>query len=111
MPMRSGQLIAGAMLLSACTGTAESRSDYFVSYADATAYRGHADEEALDRCAVLDGADRGGQQDSLPPSVTLVFQGSESERDRLDDCLRALPNVRILGPANEGDLTPPRLVG
>lgn len=97
------------LLLAGCTADAE--VNYFISYADAAAYEGAAEDAALDRCAALEGADRAGRADSLPPSVTVTFSGSRQEREALEDCLRSLTNVRIIGPAEEGDPSPPRLVG
>ena len=107
-----GVLLLGPTLLVACgVGTAESPSYYFVSYADATKYEGEKEEKALNRCGSLDGADRQGQDDSFPPSgITITFVGSDDDQARLEECLRALPNVRVIGPAKEGDPKPPQLV-
>lgn len=96
------------VMLAGCTTSPE--VSYFVSYVDAAAYEGDAEDAALDRCAALDGADRAGQADSLPPSVTLTFSGSREEREAFEDCLRSLTNVRIIGPAEDGDPSPPLLV-
>jgi hypothetical protein len=110
MLVRARLLLAGVTLLSACTSTGESVDYYFVSYADATAYQREADDAALDRCAALRGAGRQGQDDSYPPSgITVTFAGSADDRARLEQCLRSLPNVRVLGPAKEGDSSPPQL--
>lgn len=112
MPIAPRLLLAGMALLTACSGTGADAEYYFVSYADATAYRAEADDAALDRCAALDGANRRGQDDSYPPSgITVTFDGSDDDRSRLEDCLRSLPNVRVIGPAKEGDPSPPQLVG
>lgn len=98
-------------LLSSCSSTDEDPLYYFVSYVDATQYEGGRDEKALDRCGSLDGADRRGQDDSFPPSgITITFDGSGDERTRLEQCLRSLSNVRVLGPAEEGDTKPPLFV-
>jgi hypothetical protein len=112
MLMRTRLLVASVVLLSACTSTGKGVTYYFVSYADASAYRGEADEAGLDRCAALDGANRQGQDDSHPPSgITVTFEGSDDDRSRLEKCLRSLPNVRVIDSAKEGDPSPPRLVG
>ena len=108
---RAGLLLLIVALLGACASSSEGPLYYFVSYADAAAYEGKAEEAALDRCASLDGAERGGQNDSFPPSgITVTFDGSKDERARLEECLRSLTNVRVVGPAEEGDPSPPQLV-
>ena len=100
-----------AVLLAGCAG-AEPQVSYFVSYADAAAYDERVDGRRLDMCAALPGVERGGQDGSDPPSgITLRVSGAGRDRTRLEDCLRALPDVRVIGPAVEGEPSPPRLVG
>lgn len=97
--------------MTGCSGPGGSLDYYFVSYANASAYQGEVDEAALDRCAALDGATRQGQDDSYPPSgITVTYNGSDGDRTRLEECLRSLSNVRVIGPAKAGDPSPPQLV-
>ena len=100
------------MILAACGQAGGSAADeryYFVSYVDADAYA--KDEDVLTRCSGLPGTRSGGSDDSYPPGDSLIFTGSSDEQQRLEDCLKALPNVRVIGPAKKGDPRPPRLVG
>jgi HSP20 family molecular chaperone IbpA len=60
------------------------------------------DEEASDSdvrtCAELPGATPSGVDTSLPPGLSIRFEGTEAEQKELEECLRALPDTRSTGP-------------
>ena len=61
-------------------------------------YDQDASQPAFETCADLPGASFAGSADSLPPGLSVRFEGSKSQQDELESCLRALPDTRRSGP-------------
>ena len=72
---------------------------YGISYTvGADAYDQDASQQAFDACAGLPGASFAGSEDSLPPGLSVRFEGSKSEQGVLEACLAELPDTRRSGP-------------
>ena len=57
-----------------------------------------ASQPAFDACAELPGASFAGSEDSLPPGLSVRFEGTTSEQAALESCLQELPDTRLSGP-------------
>lgn len=80
-------------------GPATAHVPYGIRYTvGADAYDDREASAALRRCAELPGASLAGQDDSLPPQASVRFQGAFTEQDRLEACLRDLPDAEVSEP-------------
>lgn len=97
-------LMGGSLTLAACEaandrdGVVTARVLYGIQYTSPGTYDDAEATAALSRCTKLRGASSAGQDDSLPPQPSVRFEGSLSDQDRLEQCLAALPDVKVLGP-------------
>ena len=67
----------------------------FVVTYDPQTYDADAADAALRRCTQLEGATAGDQADSLPPIQTVVFTGTSSQRQAVEECLREIPAASV----------------
>lgn len=104
---RALRTVASAVLLLAAGCSAEAERDevrlgplqYGISYTvGADEYDEEVSQPAFDACADLPGASFAGSEDSLPPGLSVRFQGTQAEQEELVACLRALPDTRLSGP-------------
>lgn len=77
---------------------------YGISYTvGAAQYDERTSQAAFDTCADLPGASFVGSEDSLPPGLSVRFEGTRTEQEDLETCLRALPDTRLTGPYDVPD--------
>lgn len=109
---RALTLLAVATLLSVTSCTAEAERDeprlgpiqYGILYTvGADDYDEEASRRVFDACAELPGASFAGSEDSLPPGLSVRFEGTKAQQEDLEACLRALPNTRMAGPYDVPD--------
>jgi hypothetical protein len=93
------------LLVTGCGGGAERNEprvgpiQYGISYTvGADEYDEEASQSAFDACADMPGASFAGSEDSLPPGLSVRFEGTKPEQADLEACLRALPDTRLSGP-------------
>ena len=104
--MTCAVLLAGVLMLGACGGGGSEQGGdetgnifYSVRYTvSGDEYDAAKAEAALERCTDLPGASMGYTETSDPPGFTVRFSGTADEQDRLEACLRALPDTEISGP-------------
>jgi hypothetical protein len=102
--------LLAAILTAACvSGGCTSGDDhgarfYSVLYEDLGYAASVSDNTAVNKCASLPGAKRDDDARFVAKSVSLRFSGSDSQRQRLEECLLRLKDVRtILGPFKAGE--------
>lgn len=104
-PVLLGALLA--TILAAGCGAKDERVgpfQYGISYTvGADAYDEDASQPAFDACAGLPGAAAAGVDTSLPPGLSVRFEGTDAEQQDLESCLRALPDTRLSGPREVPD--------
>lgn len=98
--VRAAAVIGGAALITGCGGDpagptasgadADVQVRFVVSY-DPVAYDPAAARAAVEECLALPGAERGPDDLSDPPQTNVGFVGSDENRQRLRECLDAVP--------------------
>jgi hypothetical protein len=97
--------VAALLLAAGCSAEPEPEEprvgpiQYGVSYTvGADEYDEEASQRAFDACADLPGASPAGVDQSLPPGLSVRFEGTKAQQEDLETCLRGLPDTRLQGP-------------